>query len=76
LKKALIERISRNLKVNNCNEKEKIFERPVDYSYNFVSALFVSNLETRLEVVVVGGDREWTPDFAIIVAESVVRETP
>jgi len=27
-------------------------------------------------VVVVGGDREWTPDFAIIVAESVVRETP
>jgi hypothetical protein len=28
------------------------------------------------EVVVVSGDREWTPDFAIIVAESVVRETP
>jgi len=28
------------------------------------------------ELVVVGGDREWTPDFAIIVAESVVRETP
>jgi hypothetical protein len=40
--KALIEWNWKQSKDNDCNKKEKIFQGPIYYLFNFISGLFVS----------------------------------